>query len=423
MIGQVDIYILILICISLLSVVLMGILLMSKRRSISRSKNRNGIIPAAYKTLLDSIHDPVIILDEKKNVVNANHAAERTILEHIEKIDPTPLMVSDTDFLSKIRATIDFNGAVSIGEGENKRYYDMGVSPILENEQQLESSILVLRDITDLIHTENELRSINLRLKTDLHRASGIQSSLLPRSLPTIDGVSFKWFFQPVEELAGDIFNVFRLNEECLGLYLLDVSGHGVVASLLSIALSRILTPLPDQFSILKQITTNPPGVKITSPAAVAENLNRQFPYNETTQQYFSIFYGIFNIKSFEFSFTSAGNPGFVYVPAEGEGSVISHHAFPIGFVENPEYGEETLKLQYGDRIYIFSDGLVEVSNEEGEDYGTERILEALQDLKGHPLEDGIEILVNEVAAWGGGVSLNDDISLLAMEIDQEGRS
>ena len=76
---------------------------------------------------------------------------------------------------------------------------------------------------------------------------SVIQRSLLPEAPPQIPGVVFAWFYQACKQVGGDMFNVLRLSEDCVGVYVLDVSGHGTSAALHSVSLSQVLNPFPLQ--------------------------------------------------------------------------------------------------------------------------------------------------------------------------------
>ena len=112
----------------------------------------------------------------------------------------------------------------------------------------------------------------------------------MPQSLPELDGASFAWRFLPCDELAGDILDVFWLGERRVGLYLLDVSGHGVPAALLSVTLNRILPHL-EEASLLIDESSRPDENVLLSPARVAGRLNTRFPMNPETRQYFTITY------------------------------------------------------------------------------------------------------------------------------------
>jgi PAS domain S-box-containing protein len=120
--------------------------------------------------------------------------------------------------------------------------------------------IVVWHDLTEIKRVEAELRqrteeleavnrklaATNARLKRDLRAAARVQQALLPAALPDTPPVRLAWAFRACEELAGDLLNIFLLDERHVGLYLLDVSGHGVAASLLSVAVSHSLTPHGD---------------------------------------------------------------------------------------------------------------------------------------------------------------------------------
>ena len=88
-------------------------------------------------------------------------------------------------------------------------------------------------------------------MSRDLKAAARIQETFLPREVPRVPGTDFAWIYRPCDELAGDGLNVIPLGDRKLGLYILDVSGHGVAAALLSVTLSRLLSPPSEPSSIL----------------------------------------------------------------------------------------------------------------------------------------------------------------------------
>ncbi len=141
-----------------------------------------------------------------------------------------------------------------------------------------------------LKRARRELEATRQRMKSDLLAAAKVQNALMPQSLPELDGASFAWRFLPCDELAGDILDVFWLGERRVGLYLLDVSGHGVPAALLSVTLNRILPHL-EEASLLIDESSRPDENVLLSPARVAGRLNTRFPMNPETRQYFTITY------------------------------------------------------------------------------------------------------------------------------------
>ena len=151
--------------------------------------------------------------------------------------------------------------------------------------------IAMVRDITARKRAERELRRANERMKADLEAAAQIQKSLLPNLSPVMEGVRFAWEVKPCEELAGDILNIFRLDEHHLGFYILDVSGHGVPAAMLSVTLHEVLSPFPSPTSLLTRLKDEGAGFQIVSPAEVCQQLNGLSPMNPMTRQYFTLLY------------------------------------------------------------------------------------------------------------------------------------
>ena len=94
-----------------------------------------------------------------------------------------------------------------------------------------------------LKRTYEKLHTANKKLKSDLAAASRIQQTHLPDRTPDLKGCEIAWYYRPCDELGGDFLNVFDLGSEHIGMYLLDVSGHGVPAALMSVAVSRALSP------------------------------------------------------------------------------------------------------------------------------------------------------------------------------------
>src|SRR5687767_3288734 len=131
-------------------------------------------------------------------------------------------------------------------------------------------------------------------MSRDLKAAAKIQESFLPRAVPRIRGTDFAWLYRPCDELAGDGLNIISLGDNNqVGLYVLDVSGHGVASALLSVTLGRLLSPPSDPSSILIRRGGAGGPAEITPPAEVAAHVNRHFPFDGATEQLTTMVYGI----------------------------------------------------------------------------------------------------------------------------------
>ena len=271
----------------------------------------------------------------------------------------------------------------------------------------------------DLAHRNQELEKINERMRRDLEAAAKIQQSLLPAQLPVCENVNFAWKYVPCDELAGDTLNLFRLDEDHIGLYLLDVSGHGVPAALLSVNLSRILNPNPEQSNLLKEQSPGTSSYHLVQPEEVADRLNQRFPLDSCTEQYFTIQYGLLNVKSNSLTFISAGHPPMIHLKADGSSQAIQVRSMPIGFMVGvgKVYTEQNLDLKDGDRLYFYSDGIIEAMNPQKEQFGIECLLETLNNARTLSLQESLDQITDELDHWTVGQGCGDDVSLLALEI------
>jgi len=266
-------------------------------------------------------------------------------------------------------------------------------------------------DVTARREAEEGLRQSKEAIEHDLKMAAEVQRSLLPPPELRVGGLRIAHSFHPCDDLAGDGVGVVSLPDGRTGLYLLDVSGHGVRAALLSFTLNHLLTPRAEGALVTER---GGGGLNAVSPERVAERLNRQFPMGRS-RQYFTIVYGTIDPSSGRFDYAIAGHLPPVLVPKGGPPAAIEGSGLPIGMIHDAKYASRSLTLEPGDRLFFYTDGVVEATNSDDEEFGTDRLLAALARQREHPLRDAAELVAAEVRAWRGG-RLEDDVSLLAVE-------
>jgi sigma-B regulation protein RsbU (phosphoserine phosphatase) len=235
--------------------------------------------------------------------------------------------------------------------------------------------------------------------------------------VPTYQGLSFAWRLDSCDELAGDTLNVIPLDDDHLGLYVLDVSGHGVPAALLSVTLHRWLSPDPDRSILRSSSPRSGEKALIATPDEVAKQLNSEFPLDPATAQYFTLIYGVFERSSREFRYVCAGHPPPIHVPNQGAAYQPEWGGTPIGFLPESEYETDGLVLQPGDRLYLFSDGLPESADEQGQIFDIERVVASVESHRSEHLEASVESIVADARRWRGNRPPSDDLTLLGIEI------
>jgi PAS domain S-box-containing protein len=397
------------------------------------------ILPASRdRELVQKVNSIILCMDLEGKITFFNEFAEKFFGFNREEVIGRNVIGSIVpeseklvaELLRKVRSTNRIPGPYGYNENENitrsgKRIWIAWTNKVIADRRGKAVEILsVGLDISRRKQMEDKLRVLNTTLQSlnksmirDIQAAARIQKAILPSDSPQVKAIHFDWLFEPSEKLGGDTFNVFLLDEHHVGFYVLDVSGHGVAAALLSVTLNRLLYPFSDMSALLKRKTSTPPGYALNAPALVAERLNEQFPFDDILQQYFTLIYGIFDIRTLKVRYVSAGHPGLVYIPAAGGAQLLRAPGFPIGLSKKPGYEEQCLQLASGDRLYLYTDGLVERLDPRDECYGTERLTACLSDSRTLPLSDTLKILWRELEAWGSGRKAEDDLTLLAAEI------
>lgn len=263
----------------------------------------------------------------------------------------------------------------------------------------------------------SQLQDAYSQIEQGLKAAAEVQRSLLPRELPHIPGVGFAWIYEACDYVAGDIFNIVQLDESHVGLYVLDVSGHGAQAAMLSVSLSRVLTPFIEQGGILMRRVEGQGGGEIVSPSDVAEQLNLRFPVMAQTGQYFTFIYGVLDLADRSFFFARAGHPDPIIV-SNGQAAVLDNIGnLPVGMFENVHYVTNRVQLETGDKLIFYTDGLTDASDPQGAQFGLDKALSILSARASGPIADDIAELHRHVENFTQGFPKKDDMTVLAFQI------
>ena len=268
-----------------------------------------------------------------------------------------------------------------------------------------------------LKRSRDALATAHARMKHDLEAAARVQQAQLPSEPPATSGYSFAWQYRPCDELAGDSLNVFKIDDRHIGLYVLDVSGHGVPAALVSVTANHRLGHRGSGASLITDPTPQPPGYAIVSPAEVAARLNGLYQMSSHGNHYFTMVYGVLDTQEHRLRLTIAGHPGPIIIRPGRDAELRDLPAFPIGIVQESEYEEMVIDLEPGDRVYFHSDGINEEKKPDAEQFGRQRLGAALHELQGVSLNESLDALVQQVIAWRGDDSFSDDLSILAFEL------
>ncbi len=364
-------------------------------------------VPSGKLALLAAERNPpdLILLDINMPEMNGyevcQHLKANALLEGIPVI-----------FISALNEPLDKVKAFAIGGVD----YITKPFQLEELHARVETHLKLRRLQQELQETNLRLAKVNDRMSLDLRAAAKIQETFLPSNLPPVAGVDFAWAYQPCDELAGDGLNIIPLGDNKFGLYVLDVSGHGVAAALLSVTLSRLLAGPSDLSSILVRNRTLGDHYELTPPAEVAARLNQLFPFESPAEQLTTMIYGILDVTTGDFRYISAGHPGPVHLPHGGNPVVLESDGFPIGLTDEI-YEERYLHLGPGDRLFLYSDGVTEAMNSTGNQFDVPALLQIIGEGRVDSVQQTVRIIVQQLANWHEMQKPHDDISIFAIEI------
>jgi serine phosphatase RsbU (regulator of sigma subunit) len=237
-------------------------------------------------------------------------------------------------------------------------------------------------------------------LRNDLEAAAAIQRTMLPAA-STLGLVQHRGLFRPSSLIAGDTYNVVQLGEGRVGFFQIDVAGHGAGAALVSVASHHTLS---------QALLTQADGVGLDE---IVDRINREWPGD---LPYFTMILGRIDVRNRRLTMVQAGHPSPLLVRPDESVEVLGDGGFPVGMVPVASY--ETLETDFGpgDRLIVYSDGLVEAENAEGEQFSEARLRGFVQEQARNATPIILEGLDGALRNWRGSETLTDDLSVLMLD-------
>ncbi len=245
------------------------------------------------------------------------------------------------------------------------------------------------------------------QLAEEIARAAQYVRSLLPE--PMKGEVQTDWRFIPSTTLGGDVFGYHWLDEDHLALFLLDVCGHGVGAALLAVSARNVLS------------SQSLPATDFRDPGKVLRGLNEAFPMEKHNNQYFTIWYGVYQRSTRKLHHAGGGHPAGLLFTGRTADSVrmeqLECEGPPVGIWPDYEFVTETRELEPYACLYLYSDGAFEVAGPDGSMWTYEEFMEFMRAI---PQDDSapLDRLLNHIRALRQGPHLADDCSIVSFRFD-----
>ena len=404
-----------------------------------RSQMENALARERFllKTLMDNLPDHIYFKDRDSRFIAVNRAM--AALFGLE--DPSDVLgKTDSDLFAPEHAKaalrdeqeILHTGQPLVNMEEKETWpdgHETWVSttklPLRDPNGHIIGTFGLSRDITEKKRAEaklaalaEELREKNEALEQDLEMARELQQAMLPHRYPRFShdaskeesAVRFYHFYQPSMSVSGDFFEVLKLSDTSVGVFICDVMGHGVRAALVASTISALVGQLRDY---------------LADPGEFLSRLNRALrstlEYSEVPL-FASAFYLLADLEKGELRYANAGHPNPLRVHCASDRAETyplngNKHGPALGLFEDAVYPNSQCELSPHDTLLLFTDGLFEVEGPGGDIYDYRRLLEAVNRRRELPAFELCQEVIEEVQRFSAGRRFSDDVCLVAMEV------
>lgn len=401
-----------------------------KRAEIALENERHRL-----KELIENIPVNVYYKDQDSRFVLANSStAEKLGAKSVEDL----LGKTDHDFFDATHADVARRNEVEIMESlkpqinaiqcetwadREDTWAETSKLPWLDRKGNLRGIFGITSDITDLVRSQRMLTSLAEELQSryqvveeELQLAREIQQALLPRSLDglTLESggskVSFGCRYVPASEMAGDFYEVIPISQHSIAVFLSDVMGHGVRASLIVSMLRGLMEKERDAAQDPEWFLygLNEGLVSILERAGVTV--------------FATAIYCVINLKEGLLSYTCAGHPAPILLKNGKLREQENGESNPaLGLIPGTTFKPVTVPLDEIDRLLLFTDGLNEVENADGGQLGIDRVTASMEKHSGEELASNLDALIDEARRFSGSGEFGDDVCMLAMDVSTGG--
>lgn len=307
------------------------------------------------------------------------------------------LNVGADDFLSKPVSTPELRARIMAGER------------LIAMERQVNARNDELRAAL------RKLQALYDAVDRDLMEARKLQQSLIRDRFHDFGGSQLSLMLHSSGHVGGDMVGTFPINADRVGIYSLDVSGHGVAAALLGARIGGMLGGAPSQnIALSRNHMTG--QIEAVAPHDVAARMNTLMLQEIETDAYLTIAYADVDLSTGRVLMVQAGHPHPLIQRGDGAVEYLGEGGLPIGLLDGAQYASFEAELRPGDRLFLYSDGIVECANDAGAEFGEQGLRALFQRLHKARGLSFLDRLKWDLAAWAGRDEFGDDVSGALLE-------
>jgi sigma-B regulation protein RsbU (phosphoserine phosphatase) len=316
------------------------------------------------------------------------------IEDEVESDMNKKFIYSGIEVVVPMRLQDETRGIIALGEKVNKQAYsqeDMDFLYTLGNQAMI--SIENARLFKETLEKQ--------KLEEELATARNIQQQLIPKSFPKIEGFEIAGINIPSKHVGGDYFDIIKIGETKYGVAIADVSGKGIPAALIMSNLQASLRALAQQVN--------------TSICDIISRINNIIHENTESDKFITFFYGILDVSTGEFTYSNAGhNPPYL-IKSDNSITLLTEGGVLLGIMKEVKYKEATIRLEHGDRVVMYTDGVTEAINKKEEEFGEKRLEEIIKTNQNLSPLELIEKIKMAVKQFSEGLAQSDDITIMAI--------
>jgi len=330
------------------------------------------------------------------SILPANH--EERINEH------EVLRAINARILVQIRQKDELVGILSFGPRRRGFQYSSADRELL---MSIAAQLALIIDNTRL----TERIVAQERMRRELALAAEVQQRLLPTSAPQNFALEIAGFCEPARGVGGDYYDFINFDDRQLGVAIADVAGKGMPAALLMSTVQATLRSLT-----ARNGSSGPASSELSS---IVSKLNRLLFNTTNGEHYVTFFYATFDRATQRLTYVNAGHNPPIYLAADSSSGLrqLTSGGLVAGAFEQTSYEQETVQMSPNDLLFLYTDGLSEALNVEGEEFGANRIIELLKATASLSANQIRDVVVRHVKEWCGGISLYDDLTFVVMKV------
>ncbi len=249
------------------------------------------------------------------------------------------------------------------------------------------------------------------RMRRELALAAEVQQRLLPSRAPKSVGLEIAGFCEPARGVGGDYYDFINFDNSQLGVAIADVAGKGMPAALLMSTVQATLRSLT-----ARNGSTSPANYNLSS---IVSKLNRLLFNSTNGEHYVTFFYATFDPSTQCLTYVNAGHnpPFFLRSNGSVEFRELTSGGLVAGAFEHAVYEQETVQMKPDDLLFLYTDGLSEALNVDGEEFGASRIMDTLKTIASLSADQIRDVVARRVKEWCAGMSLYDDLTFVVLKV------